>query len=170
MSTSARIALLAVVAVVAFGAAFLLTGGGEETAPVTELGSGASSTTEAEGGAPGPSGDDDEDPCVVDDVVPAEAAGFEVTVATEPDPPVPQGTTVEVLVARGGAAVTGATVCLRADMSEMSHAGVRRRAEELGGGRYAMDVDFSMRGTWDGSVLVIESGQGASAPFSFRVQ
>ncbi len=170
MSNSGRIAVIAVIAVVAFGAAFLLTGGGGETAtdPVTDVAAAtSSSTTEAPSSG---TSDDDANPCVVDEVVPVEEAGYEVTVATEPDPPAPQATTVEVLVQRDGAPVAGATVCMRADMSDMNHGGVNKQAEELGEGRYEMAVDFGMRGSWSGGVLIVESGQGASAPVSFNVQ
>ncbi len=59
---------------------------------------------------------------------------------------------------------------MSADMSDMSHAGVSKQAEELGEGRYQMAVDFGMRGNWSGGVLVVESGQGASTPVSFNVQ
>lgn len=171
MSNSGRIAVVAVIAVVAFGAAFLFTGGGDDdqTGPTTDVASGGtSSTTESEptSGA----SDDGGNPCQVDSVVPAAEAGYEVTVATEPDPPIPQGTTFEVVVQRDGAPVSGATVCLSADMSEMSHAGVSKQAEEMGDGRYEMAVDFGMRGAWSGGVVVIESGQGASMPVSFDVQ
>lgn len=171
MSNSGRIAVVAVIAVVAFGAAFLLTGGGDDdqAGPTTDVASGGtSSTTEA---APSSDADDDDaDPCQVDEVMPAAEVGYEVTVATEPDPPTPQGTTFEVVVQRDGAPVLGATVCLSADMSEMSHAGVSKQAEEMGGGRYEMAVDFGMRGAWSGGLVVIESGQGASTPVSFDVQ
>lgn len=170
MSNSGRIAVVAVIAVVAFGAAFLLTGddGGDAAAPVTDVAAGSSSTTEA---ATSPAASDNNaNPCVVEEVVPVAEAGYEVTVATEPDPPTPQGTTFEVLVQREGAAVSGATVCLSASMSEMSHAGVSQQAEELGEGRYEMAVDFGMRGSWSGGVVVIESGQGASMPLTFDVQ
>ncbi len=171
MSNSGRIAVIAVIAVVAFGAAFLLTRGDEETAPATDVAAGArSSTTEADGGSAAAAPDDDANPCVVDEVVPVAEAGYEVTVATEPDPPAPQGTTLEVLVQRDGAPVSGATVCMSADMSDMSHGGVSKQAEELGEGRYQMAVDFGMRGNWSGGVLVVESGQGASTPVSFNVQ
>ncbi len=170
MNNSGRIAVIAVIAVVAFGAAFVLTGddADEPADPVTDVAVGGSSTT-TEAPSSG-SSDDDANPCVVDEVVPAAEAGYEVTVATQPDPPVPQGTMFEVLVQREGVPVSGATVCLSADMSEMSHAGVSKQAEELGEGRYGMAVDFGMRGSWSGGVLVVESGQGASWPVSFDVQ
>ena len=101
--------------------------------------------------------DEDAKPCVVNEVVPAAEAGYEVTVATEPNPPLPQSTTMVVIVSRDGAPVSRATVCLSTPMSEMSHAGVSKQAEELGEGRYPMAVDFGMRGSWSGGAVVIES-------------
>ncbi len=173
MSNAGRIAVVAVIAAVAFGAAFLLTGGGddESSAPTDLAAGGASSTTEAPSSraASGASGDGG-NPCRVDEVVPVAEAGYEVSVATEPDPPTPQGTTFEVVVQREGVPVSGATVCLSAGMSEMSHTGVSAQAEELGEGRYQLALNFGMRGSWSGGVLVIESGQGASMPVSFNVQ
>lgn len=170
MSNSVRIAVLAVIAVVAFGAASLLSGDGDGKSADsgTDMATGASSSTTGVPASVKP--DKDANPCVVDDVVPAAEAGYEVTVATQPNPPVPQGTTMEVIVLRDGAPVSGATVCLSARMSEMSHSGVSKQAEELGEGRYQMAVDFGMRGSWSGGVVVIESGQGASIPLTFNVQ
>lgn len=171
MNKAGRIAVIAVIAVVAFGGAFVLAGGedGADDAG-TDLAAGAggrSTTTSAS--------DDGEDreanPCQVSDVVPVAEAGYEVTVATEPNPPAPEDTSIEVLVQQDGAPVSGAVVCVSAEMSEMNHAGVSKQTDELGEGRYGVEVDFGMRGPWRGSVVVIDPGQpAASMPVSFDIQ
>jgi hypothetical protein len=176
MSNAGRIAVVAVIAVVAFGGAFLLAG--DDDSPTddadTDLAVGADDQTTT---STAPDDEDDVDdagtnPCVASDVVPVEEAGYEVTVATEPDPPVPQGTSFEFLVNRDGAPVEGATVCMSADMSGMSHEGVSAEAEEVGPGSYELAVNLGMRGTWSGRIVVIEPGQAtaASMPVSFDVQ
>ena len=110
-------------------------------------------------------------PCRVGEVVPIEETAYDVTVASEPDPPAPQGTTFEIVVLRDGAPLEEATVCISADMQSMSHEGVRTEAEEIGDGRYEAAIDFAMRGGWNGRLLVIEPGQpAASMPMAFDVQ
>ena len=168
MGNAGRIGVIAVIAVVAFGAAFLLTGGDDAATddPETDVAAGGAdpttTTTTAGRGT---------DPCRVSDPVPIEETPYEVTVSSEPDPPSPRGTTFEVLVQRDGAPLEDATVCISADMSQMSHEGVRAEAEEIGDGRYEVAVDFSMRGGWNGRLLVIEPGQPAAAmPMTFDVQ
>lgn len=167
MGNAGRIGVIAVIAVIAFGAAFLLTGGDDAANddPGTDVAAGgADATTTTTAGRPS-------DPCRVSDPVPIEESPYEVTVASEPDPPSPTGTTFEVLVQRDGAPLEDATVCISADMSSMSHEGVRAEAEEMGDGRYEVAIDFSMRGGWNGRLLVIEPGQPAAAmPMTIDVQ
>ncbi len=171
MNNAGRIAVVAVIAVVAFGGAFLLAGGDDEApSPATDLAVGASSSTTGTQRSSSGAGSGD-NPCRVDEVVPTDEAGYEVTVSSEPDPPTPQDTSIEVLVQHDGAPVSGAVVCVSANMSEMNHAGVGGQADELGEGRYGVEVDFGMRGQWSGGILVIEPGQpAASMPVSFNVQ
>jgi hypothetical protein len=170
MNNAGRIAVVAVIAVVAFGGAFLLAGGDDEApSPATDLAVGSSSSTT--GTQRSSSGGSGNNPCRVDEVVPTDEAGYEVTVSSEPDPPAPQDTSIEVLVQQDGAPVSGAVVCVSADMPEMNHAGVGGQADDLGEGRYGVEVDFGMRGQWSGGILVIEPGQpAASMPVSFNVQ
>lgn len=167
MNTAGRIGVIAVIAVVAFGAAFVLTGGDDAANddPGTDVATGGADPTTAT------TTGERADPCRVRDAVPMEESPYEVTVASEPDPPSPRGTTFDVVVERDGAPVEDATVCITADMSQMSHEGVRAEAEEVGDGRYELAVDFSMRGGWNGRLLVIEEGQpAASMPMTFDVQ
>lgn len=177
MSAGARIAALVVVAVVAFAGAFVVFGGGSDDRPA-QVASGTpapSSTTTAVGsgtGGGGAGGDNDskENPCVQSNIAAVEEVGYAVTVATEPDPPKPRGTTFEIVVERDGSPVSGATVCLSADMGDMSHSGSSARADEVDPGRYEAAISFGMRGSWTGRVLVVEPGQRpASMPISFSV-
>ena len=167
MSNAGRIGVVAVIAVLAFGAAFLLTGGDEAANddPGTDVAAGGDDrTTTTTAGRP-------TDPCQVSDPAPIDESPYEVTVASEPDPPAPRGTTFDVVVQRDGAPLEDATVCISANMKAMSHDGVRAEADEIGNGRYEIALDFSMRGAWSGRLLVIEPGQpAASMPMAFDVQ
>src|SRR5688500_12248881 len=49
---------------------------------------------------------------------------YSVAVASDPDPPRPEGTTFRLTVRQGGRAVTGAKVCMAADMPTMEHPGL----------------------------------------------
>lgn len=155
MSRTTSIAVIAVVAVVAFGGAFFVFSGDDEA-------------TTGSGGA----GEVAEDElCGVEGAGPVDGSAYEVTVASETDPPPPRDATFEILVDRDGQPVTGATVCLSLDMTEMSHEASGGQAEETEPGRYEVDVDFGMRGTWEGTVFVTEPGETpVAAPVSFDVQ
>lgn len=151
-SPAARVAVVVLVAAIAFGGAFLLFGGGSDDM--------ASDTSDGGGGT-----------CEASDAVDAAGSPYQVMVKTDPDPPVPQGTTFRIQVEREGQPVTGATVCMTADMLEMEMDAVGGRAQEVGPGRFELPVEFSMRGAWTGSVVVSETGQEpVSVPVSFDVQ
>ncbi|HEV2768069.1 MAG TPA: FixH family protein [Acidimicrobiales bacterium] len=153
MSRTTSIAVIAVVAVVAFGAAFWVFSGEDvpTTASVSEVGG--------------------DDLCGPGSFEPVDGSPYEVTVASQPDPPTPRGTTFEIAVDRDGQPVSGATVCVSLDMAEMSHEASGGQAEETGPGRYQVGVDFGMRGTWEGTVFVTEPGETpVAAPVSFDVQ
>lgn len=99
-------------------------------------------------------------------VVPTGACGlgtpddrYSVAVETQPDPPRAEGTTFRLTVRRDGAAVTGAKVCLTADMPDMQHPGVNTLAKESPGGTYETALRFSMGGSWRGAVTIAEPGQ-----------
>lgn len=171
MNNPGRIAAVVAVAAVAFGAAFLLTGGDDsaDDGGSTDVAAGSPGSTTAA------SGEDEEEtsssPCAAPGAVSVEEAGYDVTFATEPSPPSPQGSTVNVTVLRDGAPVDGATVCMKAKMSGMSHPGINAQADGVGDGRYELGVDFGMRGGWEGSLVVIETGQDpGTMPVTFSVQ
>lgn len=162
MSRTTSIAVIAVVAVVAFGGAFFVFSG--DDGPTTTAG-----TDGMAGDGGGEAGEDDL--CGIEDSEPVEGSAYEVTVASEPNPPTPRDTTFEVAVDRDGQPVSGATVCISLDMTEMSHEASGGRAEETEPGHYEVDISFGMRGTWEGRVFVTEPGQTpVAAPVSFDVQ
>lgn len=161
MGTGARIGLLVAVAAAAFGGGFLLLGGDEPLpaeAPLT-----ASPAPAAAASPDTPSGPRCGDPA-------GEDPAYEVAIVSEPDPPRVEGTTFRVEVTRAGEPVTGALVCLIADMSGMAHEGVFERAEEVAPGTYELSTRFVMRGHWTGSVRVFGPDGGAvRVPLSLNV-
>ena len=110
-------------------------------------------------------------------VVPAGTCGsgtpddrYAVAVEAEPDPPKAEGTTFRLSVTRDGAAVTGAKVCLTADMPDMQHPGVNTLAKETSAGRYETSLRFSMGGGWRGAVTIAEPGRpSVSVTVRFQV-
>lgn len=95
---------------------------------------------------------------------------YTLTTDSDPNPPKPQGATFHLTVRHDGKAVTGAKVCLGADMPAMQHAGVNKVAKEASGGRYDADLKFSMDGSWVGTVTVAEPGKPVvSIPLAIEV-
>jgi hypothetical protein len=100
-------------------------------------------------------------------------------VETEPDPayavelqdiPSTRVIAYRMSVTRDGDPVTGAQVCLSADMAGMSAMGVTDDAVEVDTGIYEVAVRFAMAGPWDGTVLVSEDGaESIAVPLSFNV-
>jgi hypothetical protein len=80
-------------------------------------------------------------------------------VASSPDPPPASGASFTFTVRHGGTGVTGAKVCLTADMPEMQHPGISYVLTESSGGRYGARIQFSMGGTWRGTLTVAEPGK-----------
>ncbi|CAN5218782.1 hypothetical protein BH24ACT1_BH24ACT1_12790 [soil metagenome] len=73
-------------------------------------------------------------------------------------------------VTRNGEPVTGAQVCLSANMAGMSAMGVSDDAVEVDSGVYEVEVRFQMAGSWDGTVLVSDGGaESVAVPLSFEV-
>lgn len=96
---------------------------------------------------------------------------YSVTMASEPDPPRAEGTTLHLDVRREGRAVAGAKVCVTADMPDMQHPGVNTLAREVSAGTYDAELEFSMTGAWAASVTIAEPGQPAvSVPLVFEVE
>jgi hypothetical protein len=83
-------------------------------------------------------------------------------------------TTQTIRVTRDGAPVTGAQVCMRADMGgmgRMSGMGVSDVGRETQPGVYDVPVRFEMGGHWDGTVIVARPGSKAvRIPVPIEVQ
>jgi hypothetical protein len=95
---------------------------------------------------------------------------YSVAAAFDPDPPRPEGTTLRLTVRQGGRAVTGAKVCVIADMPTMEHPGLTGTGKELSGGRYETVIKFGMGGNWKASVVIAEPGKAVvSVPLSIEV-
>ena len=84
---------------------------------------------------------------------------YSVAVASDPDPPRPEGSTLRLTVRQGGRAVTGAKVCVMADMPTMEHPGLTTVARETPGGRYETLVKFGMGGSWKAGITIAEPGK-----------
>lgn len=84
---------------------------------------------------------------------------YSVAVDADPDPPRPEGTTFRLTVRHDGRAVTGAKVCMTAEMPDMQHPGLNALAKEGSGGRYETVVKFGMGGSWKASVTIAEPGK-----------
>ena len=85
--------------------------------------------------------------------------GYSVAVEAAPGPPPPEGTAIGLTVRHDGRAVSGAKVCLAAEMPDMQHAGITAEAKEGPGGRYDTVVRFGMAGSWTASVTIVEPGK-----------
>ncbi len=97
-------------------------------------------------------------------------ASYSVTTNSDPSPPRPEGATFHLTVLHNGAPVTGAKVCVTANMPTMLHAGISQTAKEVSGGRYDVDLKFSMDGSWAGTVTIAPQGQPAvSVPVAIEV-
>jgi hypothetical protein len=84
---------------------------------------------------------------------------YSVAVTSDPDPPRPEGTTLRFAVRQGSRAVTGAKVCITADMPSMQHPGLTVLAKEGSGGRYETLVKFGMGGSWRAAMTINEPGK-----------
>lgn len=84
---------------------------------------------------------------------------YSVAITSDPDPPRPEGTTFRLTVRQGSRAVTGAKVCVNADMPTMQHPGLSGVAKEGPGGRYETVVKFGMGGSWRAAVTINEPGK-----------
>lgn len=159
-------AVVVAVGIAAFAAAFLLSRGDDGSEPPADVAAGNRGSTGTSPSGPAPEG-----ACGTREPVEVSESPYRISVQPQPDPPQAEDTTFAVRVERDGEPVSGARVCLSADMTEMSHTGVDGEATEVAPGRYELTLDFSMRGGWTGSVLVAEPGQqSAFMPVSFEVR
>jgi hypothetical protein len=136
--------LIGGIAVVAFVVAILVVRSSSDGS--SKVSSGASVDTVAPASA-GPCGEGAPDP------------SYTMTTESDPNPPRSEGATFHLTVRHNGKAVTGAKVCVAANMPGMLHAGISSVATEASAGRYDTDLKFSMEGSWAGTVTVAEPGQ-----------
>jgi len=77
-----------------------------------------------------------------------------------------------LLVSHDGVPVSGAQVCMRANMGgtgNMSGMGVSNLASEVGPGRYELGVTLQMAGPWRGVAIVTEPNKRAvNVPLAFN--
>lgn len=177
-----RGAILAVAVVaVAVGAILIFSGGGSgsDTVATDQLGApgpqgaasptGAATTASATASAM-PSATVSAataDPC---SIAASTDPTYKVAFQTTPNPPVAEGTLFKLAIEHGGKPVTGATVCMSADMTTMHHGGVEKTASETSAGHYQLKLELPMRGPWAGSAVIVQPGMPAVAvPVSFNV-
>jgi hypothetical protein len=86
-------------------------------------------------------------------------SSYTMTTESDPSPPRSEGATFHLTVRHNGKAVTGAKVCVVANMPGMLHAGISTVATEASAGRYDTDIKFGMEGSWAGTVTVAEPGK-----------
>jgi len=97
-------------------------------------------------------------------------SSYGVDYVTDPDPPRPEGTTVLLTVRHEGKTVSGAKVCLTADMPDMEHPGLNKASKEISGGRYEARIQFGMGGSWRMSVTIAEPDKAVvSVPLVVQV-
>ncbi len=95
---------------------------------------------------------------------------YSVAVDSDPNPPRPAGTTFHLAVSHDGRAVTGAKVCLAAEMPDMLHPGVANVSKETAAGVYDASINFGMGGAWSASVTIAEPGKPVvTVPVRFQV-
>jgi hypothetical protein len=95
---------------------------------------------------------------------------YTVDLVANPEPPRPEGTTFLLTLRHDGKPVTGAKVCLTADMPEMQHPGINYVAKESSGGRYEARLQFGMGGTWKASATIAEPDKPVvSVPMTIQV-
>lgn len=94
---------------------------------------------------------------------------YSLQLQTTPNPPTAAGTLFSLAISRDGKPVTGAKVCLAADMSTMPSMEIASSAAEKSAGNYQLQLKLPMRGPWEGNAIVVQPGQPAvRVPVSFN--
>lgn len=166
--TTTRISTRRLLAVVAAGTIFLAACGSDtdvtETGAGIDTGSDAPTATTRAHGGDNHGGTATAGPCPKD-------ARLDAAYAVEVSGTLVSSTEMTLRVTRDGEPVTGATVCMVADMTGMSHAGISESAEEVSGGDYKLATRFGMRGRWDGEVIVVDGDNAVLVPdVTFEVE
>lgn len=94
-----------------------------------------------------------------------------IAVSTNPNPPMMGDIElVFTITDADGNPIEGATVDVSADHTDMSGMGMNGVAAEQGGGRYAINANFSMNGNWLLTVYVRKDGLDYKEDIGFPVQ
>lgn len=118
-----------------------------------------------QGGAPGAAGDGG----ACGQAITADPS-YSVDVVPTPNPPRPEGTTLLLTLRHDGKPITGAKVCVTADMPEMQHPAINVAARETNGRYETARIQFGMGGTWKTWVTVAEPDRPVvSVPLSIEV-
>jgi hypothetical protein len=78
-------------------------------------------------------------------------------------------TSHEILVTRDGSPVMHTKLCVNTEMVGMSGMGYSNEAREIGPGRFKVNFQFGMAGTYTGNVVVNASGNQISIPLNTKV-
>lgn len=92
--------------------------------------------------------------------------------SVEFDEPPSEDARVSVLrIVRDERLVTGAEVCVNVSHAGTPATGASAEGVELVGGRYAVVLDATRSGSWEGRVVIMEQGSGdpVAVPVSFEV-
>ena len=78
-------------------------------------------------------------------------------------------TSHDLLVTRNGSPVRPTDLCVNTEMVGMSGMGYSNKGREIGPGRFKVDFQFGMAGTYVGNVVVDEHGNQISIPVKTKV-
>lgn len=113
------------------------------------------------GGAPTPSASDDG----------ASSQQVNIAVSTNPTPAMMGDIELVLTITDGsGNPIEGASVDVSADHTDMTGMTMGGAATDQGGGKYAINANFSMSGSWNLTVYVRKDGLDYKEDIEFKVQ
>ena len=103
------------------------------------------------------------------DTIPAKPVN--ITVSTNPNPVVAGDAELVFTITDADAnPIEGATVDVSADHTDMTGMNMNGAATDQGGGKYAINANFSMSGNWKITVYVRKDGLDYKEDIDFKVQ
>ena len=94
-----------------------------------------------------------------------------IAVSTNPSPAMMGDMELVLMITDGdGNPIEGATVDVSADHTDMTGMGMSGLATEQGGGKYAINANFSMSGNWKLTVYVRKDGLDYKEDIEFKIQ
>lgn len=103
------------------------------------------------------------------DTIPAKPVN--ITVSTNPNPVVAGDAELVFAITDADAnPIEGATVDVSADHTDMTGMNMNGAATDQGGGKYAINANFSMSGNWKITVYVRKDGLDYKEDIDFKVQ